>query len=218
MDDAANTLERLDALTRLTWAGPSRRTEAPASRGVLRRAGQGEDGPGWWRPASVRRFGGAPTPSEIVPWVQCAFGEGGERPRFPSAGAIYGLELSAVMLPEGDVHRISPAGVLRPVHVEEPTVQDPGALFFHQLHGPCAVVVIDADLDAYATAYDLRGYRYLLLEAGHLGQELIRASSLDGWSSCPIGAFWDDGVRRTLALGLTHRAPVYALAVGRNGC
>ncbi len=216
MDDAGDTLERLDALLRLSWAGPSRRTEACGSRGLVRRAGQCHEAAGWRRPASVRRFGRAPTLAELAYWVRHAFGEDTDRPRFPSAGAVYGLELSVIMLPDGAVHRISPAGLVRPVLVEDPIVQDPGALFFHQIRGSCAVLVIDADFDAYAAAYQIRGYRYLLLEAGHLGQELLRTLSLDGWRTCPLGAFWDDGLRRALALGLTRRAPVYAMAVGQD--
>jgi nitroreductase len=90
-------------------------------------------------------------------------------------------------------------------------------VFFHQLHGSCAVIVLDADLSAYDDHYGLRGYRYALIEAGHVGQELLRRAALVNLSACPVGAFWDEGLRRQLGLDFTARAPLYCVAVGHAG-
>lgn len=59
-----------------------------------------------------------------------------------------------------------------------------------------------------------RSYRYLLLEAGHLGQNVYLAATALGLAPCGIGAFLDDDLNRLLEIDGREEATVYLLAVG----
>nr|WP_256871480.1 SagB/ThcOx family dehydrogenase [Paenarthrobacter nitroguajacolicus] len=74
--------------------------------------------------------------------------------------------------------------------------------------------LLTGDLESVGQRYGERGYRYMLLEAGHIAQNLVLALSLQGIASCPIGAF-DDQVANEL---LGHdkdslNLPVYTIAL-----
>lgn len=59
-----------------------------------------------------------------------------------------------------------------------------------------------------------RSYRYLLLEAGHLGQNIYLAATALGLGPCGIGAFFDEEVDRLLGIDGRDEVTVYLLAVG----
>lgn len=59
-----------------------------------------------------------------------------------------------------------------------------------------------------------RSYRYLLLEAGHLGQNLYLTATALGLGPCGIGAFFDDEVDRLLGIDGRDEVTVYLMAVG----
>ena len=59
-----------------------------------------------------------------------------------------------------------------------------------------------------------RSYRYMLLEAGHLGQNVYLAATALGLAPCGIGAYFDDDLNRLLGVGGREEATVYLLAVG----
>ena len=62
--------------------------------------------------------------------------------------------------------------------------------------------------------YTDRSYRYLLLEAGHLGQNIYLAATALGLGPCGIGAYFDDDLNRLLGIDGRDEATVYLLAVG----
>ena len=59
-----------------------------------------------------------------------------------------------------------------------------------------------------------RSYRYALLEAGHVGQNVYLAATALGLGPCGIGAFFDDDLNRLLGVDGRDEATVYVLAVG----
>lgn len=59
-----------------------------------------------------------------------------------------------------------------------------------------------------------RSYRYLLLEAGHLGQNIYLAATALGLGPCGIGAFFDEEIDQLLGVDGRDEATVYLLAVG----
>lgn len=61
--------------------------------------------------------------------------------------------------------------------------------------------------------YGERGYRYLLLQAGHLGQNISLYCNKEMLNTCPIGGFYDDILCRTLSLP-KFEWPIYLYAVG----
>jgi SagB-type dehydrogenase family enzyme len=62
--------------------------------------------------------------------------------------------------------------------------------------------------------YQDRTYRYVMLEAGHIGQNIYLEATTLGLGACAIGAFWDDDVNRLLEIDGKQEATLYLLTVG----
>jgi SagB-type dehydrogenase family enzyme len=76
------------------------------------------------------------------------------------------------------------------------------------------VVIHTADLPRAVARYGDRAYRYLHLDAGHLGQRLNVAAIRLGLGVSGIGGFFDDQVNDML--GIPEReAVVYLTTLGR---
>ena len=65
-----------------------------------------------------------------------------------------------------------------------------------------------------AQKYTDRAYRYIYLDAGHLGAHLQLAAQALGLGSVNVGAFFDDEVNHLLGLDGTAETVVYLAAVG----
>jgi SagB-type dehydrogenase family enzyme len=143
---------------------------------------------------------------------------GGRRP-VPSAGALYPLELYVIAaavrgLERGVYHlqpfrfqlsRLSPLSwaALRAALVE-PEVVDRAA----------ALVVVTAVFARTRFKYGLRGYRFALLEAGHVVQNALLAATVLGLPALPLGGFYDRRLDEIVGADGLDEATVYALALG----
>jgi SagB-type dehydrogenase family enzyme len=63
--------------------------------------------------------------------------------------------------------------------------------------------------------YGQRGYRYCLLEAGHLMQNLLVAAEALELGAVPLGGFLDNRLSRLLEIDGVDEAPLYVAAIGR---
>ena len=63
--------------------------------------------------------------------------------------------------------------------------------------------------------YRERTYRYALLEAGHVGQNLYLTATALGLGACAVGAFLDDELNGLLGLDGEQEAALYIIAVGK---
>jgi SagB-type dehydrogenase family enzyme len=142
----------------------------------------------------------------------------GRRP-VPSAGALYPLELYVVALAVDEV--------------------EPGTYhynpFRHRLeqlgpadHDAVAAALVDPDLAQHASAllvvtamfwrsrfkYGARGYRFALLEAGHLVQNAVLAATAMNMPSLPLGGFYDCRLDAIVGANGLDEATIYALLVG----
>jgi SagB-type dehydrogenase family enzyme len=75
------------------------------------------------------------------------------------------------------------------------------------------LVVHTADLDKALNRYGDRAYRYLHLDAGHIGHRLNLAAEAVGLKASGIGGFYDDEVIRLLKLPTQH-VVAYITALG----
>jgi len=73
-----------------------------------------------------------------------------------------------------------------------------------------------ADVERMAWRYGERGYRYILLDAGHVCQNLYLAAESIGCGACGIGAFDDDVLNETLGLDGERHFVVYVGCVGKR--
>ena len=62
--------------------------------------------------------------------------------------------------------------------------------------------------------YRQRCYRYIYLDAGHIGQNLYLAGETLGLGVCAVGAFYDDDVNRIIGLDGIEETVIYMAAVG----
>ena len=132
----------------------------------------------------------------------------------PSAGALYPLEIFLV-LPAGvyyydpNVNRLylhqrgDYRSELHVVTLEQDSILDASAVF-----------VITAVYERIEAKYGAdRGPRYVYIEVGHAAQNLLlQATALD-LSGVPVGAFYDEQVKRVLSLPQDHQ-PLYLIPVG----
>lgn len=146
-------------------------------------------------------------------------GEFLERP-VPSGGALYPLELYVMAQ---NVEGLTGAYHYVPLHHGLEVVHDhrlpkllTAEMFLGQpyLEAAAAVVVIAACLERSLWKYEDRGYRYILFEAGHVGQNLALCAAALGLGGLNLGGFFDDDVSSLLRLDPEREVPLYGFAVG----
>jgi SagB-type dehydrogenase family enzyme len=132
----------------------------------------------------------------------------------PSAGALYPIELY-VVISEGIYHYLPKQHALEPVkrgdHRE--------ALYKAALSQRS---VLDAPLDIVVTGveertrakYGDRAGRYVALEAGHVCQNILLQAVALGLGGVPVGAFFDDQVRKVVGCPPDHSI-LYIVPVGK---
>jgi SagB-type dehydrogenase family enzyme len=136
----------------------------------------------------------------------------------PSAGALYPLELYVCLrhvegLQSGIHHYDAPRHRLdRLATPPEPAF---AAVVEQTTAGAGAgLVIITALLYRTRVKYGQRAYRFTLLEAGHVAQNLILAATALGLATVPIGGFVDHEIEEVLgADGVSHVA-LYVVAFG----
>jgi SagB-type dehydrogenase family enzyme len=64
--------------------------------------------------------------------------------------------------------------------------------------------------------YSQRGYRYLYLDAGHVGQNLHLAAEAIGSGACMIGAYYDEGMDEILGLDGKSAFVIYMASLGKK--
>jgi SagB-type dehydrogenase family enzyme len=132
----------------------------------------------------------------------------------PSAGALYPLEIYLVTA--RGVFRYEPRGhVLKP-HLNGDLRKKLQAAALNQgFVGAVPVCfVIAAAEKRSAVRYGRRAWRYCLLEAGHVAQNIHLQAAAMSLASVPVGAFEDDRVSEAVRLPADQR-PVYLIPVGR---
>lgn len=139
----------------------------------------------------------------------------------PSAGALYPIETYVVAnhvdeLPPGLYHYYVPSHSLE-VLLEGSFGNDlaQAALGQGMVRTASAVFVWTAVVRRSKWKYGERGYRYIYLDAGHIGQNLYLAATALGLGCCTIGALFDEEVNRLIGVDGTEETVVYMGAVGK---
>jgi SagB-type dehydrogenase family enzyme len=83
--------------------------------------------------------------------------------------------------------------------------------------GQCNVVLfLTQILQRMRFKYQDRSYRYGLLEAGHIGENVYLAATSMGLGACGIGAYMDDEINAMLGVDGVEEATVYMLSAGKK--
>lgn len=64
--------------------------------------------------------------------------------------------------------------------------------------------------------YGDRGLRYILLDAGHICQNMLIAAEAVGCGGCPVAALYDDEINQLLRIDEQEESALYAAAVGKK--
>lgn len=78
------------------------------------------------------------------------------------------------------------------------------------------LIVITGVPDRSRLKYGERGYRYMLIEAGHLAQNFCLIAEAGGLATCPTGGFIESKTISLLDIGNVNEFPLYLIAVGKN--
>lgn len=184
-------------------------------------------GPGLERTLSSRRASGdladeLPAAREIGRVLQLAHGITGDDARgpVPSAGGLQALELylvswSAGWLDPGWYHfdraahalaQLAPGAMREAVASAIPSLE--------LIRGGALCWIVVGDHARVAARYGKRAQRFLLLEAGHLMQNLCLLSHAAKLCTIPLGGFFERSIARTLHLPRTDRI-LYTGVLGR---
>jgi SagB-type dehydrogenase family enzyme len=138
----------------------------------------------------------------------------------PSGGALYPLD---VLLVAADVVGLPPGGyAYDPIeHALLPRTEVEPRDFHARAGGtgplgppqPAVTLGIVATFARTRAKYGLRGYRFALLEAGHLAQAVLVAATALGLCSLPWGGFHDCAVDTMLELDGLERSCLYLLCL-----
>ncbi len=140
----------------------------------------------------------------------------------PSAGALYPIETYLVVnkvkdLPNGVYHYAIRSHALEELKLGDFGIKAANAALDQLMCAKAAVVFIwTAIFQRSKWKYGQRAYRYIYLDAGHIGENLALASTSLGLGSCQIGALFDDEVNDIIDVNGTNESTIYMSVVGNT--
>ncbi len=189
-----------------------------------------QEGPGIWRVMGARRSVREYSPREIPleDLSRLVWSVGGIRERrwgfafriVPSAGALYPIETYLMInrvegLEKGIYHLHVPTFSLELVEEGDFSRDLTAAVLGQEMVATGAVTFLwTAVIDRCRIKYGERAFRYIYLDAGHMGQNLYLAATALGLGCCTIGAFFDDEVNALLGVDGLEETILYLGAVG----
>lgn len=141
---------------------------------------------------------------------------------WPSAGALYPLEVYVAAM---HVERLAPA-----IYHHCPRRHALGAIAELPAMETLSEIVYASGMWAHVGAmliltgrfartqvkYGERGYRFVLLDAGHLAQNILLVAEALRLAAIPIGGFCDDRLGACLRLDPAEESPLYVILLGER--
>ncbi|GAK10483.1 SagB family peptide dehydrogenase [Geomicrobium sp. JCM 19039] len=152
----------------------------------------------------------------LLKWAVGVHDDEQHRRAYPSAGALYPNEIYVAVKEAKNIesglyqyllkdHAL--AWVSRHHEIEDAFVQTD--IDFN------VCVIVAADLAESTRCYGERGYRFCLLEAGHIVQNIMLVASALHQSVAPIGGFKDDIINEKILPGNKNLTAFYLVPIGR---
>jgi len=138
----------------------------------------------------------------------------------PSAGALYPIE---TYLAVENITGLAPGLFhfdVRNFGLERLTSGPPGQLVARAalnqgfIGKGAAVFIWSAVYRRNMSKYGERGLRYILMDAGHICQNLLLAAAALNLAACPVAAFYDEELNEILDLNEEEESVVYLAVVG----
>ena len=148
--------------------------------------------------------------------------EKGSLRNVPSAGARHAFETYLLVnnvegLEKGIYRFLAIEHKLLAIKVDESLLDEAIPAFLNQktIANAAVTFIWVAVVERMVWRFGERGYRYLLLDAGHICQNLYLAGQNVNCGTCAIAAFDDDAVNRFLNLDGEELFVAYAATVGK---
>jgi SagB-type dehydrogenase family enzyme len=181
---------------------------------------------------SFREFDGGPlTLPEVTKILFCAGGitawvdlPGSHRQPLkaaPSGGALYPVELyvfavNVANLSPGLYHYEPISSCLEQIRQVDAAAELARICYAAALAKSAAVLALTGISAKSRLKYGERGYRFMLLEAGHIAQNALLAANALGLGACAFGGFIDDDLDRLLGIDGLDEVSLYLIGVGRG--
>ena len=138
----------------------------------------------------------------------------------PSGGALYPLELYAACF---RVEGLSPA--IYHYNVQEHSLENVRsglfedelgvAFFYEEMFKKVALAIIITGIQKRSSVkYGERSYRFMTLEAGHVGQNVCLSASALNLGCVMLGGFYDDDVNQIIYVDGVNETTLYGAAIG----
>ena len=141
----------------------------------------------------------------------------------PSGGGLYPLELYVLSqrvrgLDAGVYHYLPLEHRLEVVRPDALPAHLSSEMFLGQpyLVEAAAIIVITAVVERSLWKYDDRGYRYIVLEAGHVAQNINLCAVGLGLGALNLGGFFDEDMMALLNLDSDREIVIYGVALGHS--
>ena len=135
---------------------------------------------------------------------------------YPSAGARYPLELYVLSmdtgLEKGLYHYYTRMNILESMRREK-NIDINNAFGQNWIFQSKLIIFITAVFQRTLEKYGERGYRYIYMEAGHIGQNISLNCVHLNLNGCAIGGFNDDVINKYLDIDGTVESVIYAFSV-----
>lgn len=173
---------------------------------------------------SIREFSGEPVRSDILSNLlkySCGIVEkNGTKRAQPSGGARYPIETYMLNfkrgeLPDGVFHYNIADHALEHTWNKKFSENDFENLFTYPwVKNSSFAIILTAIFDRNQRKYGERGYRHILLEAGHIGQNLYLSAGALGLSVCALSGVRDEKIEEVLDIDGVTESVVYCLVFG----
>ena len=138
----------------------------------------------------------------------------------PSGGALYPYEIYPIVFNvdgiEAGIYHYSPLDHFLELLKKGEFTKQVIELFLKQPHiaNSSVCIILSAIIKRTAWKYGARGYRHILLEAGHLVQNMCLLSTAEGLGTLTLGSFDDNSLARFLDLDPVYEPVIYGLITG----
>ena len=139
----------------------------------------------------------------------------------PSGGALYPVELYIVIsaaerIEPGIYHYAVAKHALEQLKLGSYSQMLGGSTYQDTIFSRAsATVILTIMFGRTHFKYGERGYRFALLETGHIAQNILLTATSLGLGAVAVGGFVDDEINETLDIDGVDEASIYMVAVGR---
>jgi SagB-type dehydrogenase family enzyme len=139
----------------------------------------------------------------------------------PSAGALYPVELYALISAGADIgpgiyHYAVPDHALECLTLGDFTHALGKSTSYEAVFSKASITIILTIMFGRTRfKYGERGYRFALLEAGHIAQNILLTATALALGAVAIGGFIDDEINKMLDIDGVDEASIYLIPIGR---